>query len=246
MHKIFFEVHSNLPREGPGDNESTKKAYLMLDGLPEKPRILDVGCGPGMQTITLAKLSNGKITAVDNHQPFLEQLKKKAEEEGVNEKIIVVNGDMKALNYEDSSFDLIWCEGAIFIIGFEKGLQEWKKLLTDKGYMVVSELAWKQLNAPEEIKQYFKQVYPPIKTIDDNLEIIKKAGYKVINHFVLPKESWWTHYYIPIEAKLPTLKQKYKGAKEAAAFLASQELEIEMYRKYSDYYGYGFFIMQKT
>ena len=128
----------------------------------------------------------------------------------------------------------------------EKTDEEWKKLLTDKGYMVVSELAWKQLNAPEEIKQYFKQVYPPIKTIDDNLEIIKKAGYKVINHFVLPKESWWTHYYIPIEAKLPTLKQKYKGDKEAAAFLASQELEIEMYRKYSDYYGYGFFIMQKT
>jgi len=240
MHKIFYEVHSNLPREGPGDNESTKKAYLMLDGLPEKPRTLDVGCGPGMQTITLAKLSNGKITAVDNHQPFLEQLKKKAEEEGISEKINVVNGDMKALNYEDSSFDLIWCEGAIFIIGFEKGLQEWKKLLTNNEYMVVSELAWKQLNAPEEIKQYFKQVYPPIKTIDDNLEIINKAGYKVINHFVLPKEGWWTHYYIPIEAKLPTLKQKYKDDKEATAFLSSQELEIEMYRKYSDYYGYVF------
>jgi 2-polyprenyl-3-methyl-5-hydroxy-6-metoxy-1,4-benzoquinol methylase len=77
-HKLFFEVHSNLPREGPGDNESPKKAYLTLDGLPESPRILDIGCGPGMQTVTLAKLSNGKITAVDNHQPFLEQLKKTA------------------------------------------------------------------------------------------------------------------------------------------------------------------------
>jgi ubiquinone/menaquinone biosynthesis C-methylase UbiE len=114
----------------------------------------------------------------------------------------VVNGDMKALNYEDGSFDLVWCEGAIFIIGFEKGLREWKRLVKDNGYLVVSELAWLQLNAPEEVKQFFVQVYPAIKTINGNLEIIKKTGYRVINHFVLPTKSWWTHYYKPIEAKL--------------------------------------------
>ena len=139
MVNVFFEVHRDLPREGPGDNESTKKAYLLLRNLPEKPRILDIGCGPGMQTVTLAKLSNGKIDAVDNHQPFLEQLKKKAEEEGVSKKITAVNGDMTTLNYDDGSFDLIWCEGAIFIIGFERGFREWKRLLTGKGYLVVSE-----------------------------------------------------------------------------------------------------------
>ena len=107
MVNVFFEVHSDLPREGPGDNESTKKAFLMLEGLPEKPSVLDVGCGPGMQTIMLAKLSNGKITAVDDHQPFLEQLKKNAEEEGVTEKISVVNCDMADLDYEHESFDLV-------------------------------------------------------------------------------------------------------------------------------------------
>jgi cyclopropane fatty-acyl-phospholipid synthase-like methyltransferase len=69
-----------------------------------------------MQTITLAKLSKGRIDAVDNHQSFLEQLKKKAAEEGVSDKITVVNGDMAALNYEDGSFDLVWSEGAIFVI----------------------------------------------------------------------------------------------------------------------------------
>jgi 2-polyprenyl-3-methyl-5-hydroxy-6-metoxy-1,4-benzoquinol methylase len=61
MVNIFFEVHGGLPRECPGDNISTKKAYLTLKDLPEKPRILDVGCGLGMQTLMLAKLSNGKI-----------------------------------------------------------------------------------------------------------------------------------------------------------------------------------------
>ena len=126
--KFFWKLHNGLPREGPGDNESTKKAYQMLEALPKNPRILDIGCGPGMQTIELAKLSNGRIDALDNHQPFLEQLKRRAEEEGLSEKINAVNGDMFALEYDENSFDLIWCEGAIFVIGFEKGLREWKKL----------------------------------------------------------------------------------------------------------------------
>jgi ubiquinone/menaquinone biosynthesis C-methylase UbiE len=243
MVNVFFEVHRDLPREGPGDNESTKKAYLMLRNLPEKPRILDIGCGPGMQTVTLAKLSKGRICAVDNHQPFLEQLKKKAEDEGVSEKITAVNGDMTALDYEDGSFDLIWCEGAIFIIGFEGGLREWKRLLTGKGYLVVSELCWLKPNPPEEVRK-FMEIYPGIKTITENLETIKKAGYRVISHFVLPTKSWWTHYYTPIEAKIPSMKRKYKDDEEALDHLAAEELEIDMFRKYSQYYGYVFYLMQ--
>ena len=84
-----------------------------------------------------------------------------------------------------------------------------------------------------------------VKTISGNLETINKAGYKITNHFVLPKESWWLHYYTPIEAKLPAIKLKYKDDKEALAHLASEELEINMFRKYSDYYDYVFYVMQK-
>lgn len=245
MVNVFFELHNGLPREGPGDDGSTKKAYLMLDDLPEKPRILDIGCGPGMQTVTLAKLSNGKIYAVDNHQPFLEQLKKNALKQGVTKNIIVVNGDMATLEYEKGSFDLIWSEGAIFVVGFEKGLRQWRKLLHINGYLVVSELSWLKPNPPEEIRKFFLEGYPGIKTINGNLEIIKKVGYRLISRFVIPNESWWTHYYKHIEEKIPSMKLKYRDDNEALAYLASEELEINMFRKYSDYYGYVFFIMQK-
>ncbi len=244
MVNVFFEVHSGLAREGPGDNESTKKAYLMLDDLPEKPRILDIGCGPGMQTIMLAKLSKGRIDAVDNHQPFLDYLKNKAEEQGVSEKIKIVNGDIFSLKYANNRFDLIWSEGAIYIIGFEKGLREWRNLLTDKGYIVVSELSWLKPNPPEQVRKFFREGYPGIKTINENLEIIKKAGYRTISHFVLPKESWWANYYKPIEAKISSMKLKYKDDKEALDILAVEELEIDVFRKYSDYYGYVFYVMQ--
>lgn len=72
--EFFFEIHQALPRQGPGSSESTRQAFNLLPELSSKPRILDIGCGPGAQTIELAKLSRGLIIALDNHQPYLDQL----------------------------------------------------------------------------------------------------------------------------------------------------------------------------
>ena len=41
----------------------TKKAFQMLPKL-DRPRILDIGCGSGVQTIELAKLSKGEIIGI--------------------------------------------------------------------------------------------------------------------------------------------------------------------------------------
>ncbi len=241
---VFFEVHSGLPRENPGDDETTKKAYQTLSNLPEHPRILDVGCGSGAQTVALAKLSRGQITALDNYQPFLEDLKWKAKAEGVSDRIQAVNGDMCALDYAANSFDVIWAEGSIFVIGFEKGLRDWKRLLTGNGYLVASEVSWFKREAPEEIRKFFAEVYPQMKTVEENLAIARKTGYRVVGWFPVPESSWWKNYYTPIEAKLPALKSIYQGNAEALGIIACEEREIEMFRKYAAYYGSVFYILQ--
>lgn len=250
MPPIFYEVHSNLPREGPGNNKSTKKAFNLLTGLPPKPRILDIGCGPGMQTVMLAKLSGGQIEAVDNHQPFLDQLTAAAQKAGVASQINAVKSDMFNLKYPTESFDLVWCEGAIFIIGFEKGLREWRQLLKDGGFMVVSELSFFRKDLPKELDEYMKEMYAGLegseaKPVEANLETARKLGFEVVDSFALPKSGWWDNYYTPIEAKLSLLKPKHKDDPGASKYLAGEEMEIEMFRRYSDYYGYTFYVLQK-
>jgi ubiquinone/menaquinone biosynthesis C-methylase UbiE len=155
-----------------------------------------------------------------------------------------MKGDMCNLKFEDNNFDVIWSEGAIFVVGFEKELREWRRLLTSKGYVVVSELCWLKHDAPKEAEGYMMQMYPVIKTIEGNVEIIRNNGYRLVGSFVLPSKSWWDNYYTPIEAKLPSLKARYKDDKEALQVIAYTETGIEMFRKYSDYYGYAFYIMQ--
>jgi len=250
MPRIFYEVHSDLPREGPGDNESTDIAFKSLKNLPAKPRILDIGCGPGMQTIELARLSSGQIEALDNHQPFLDQLNLSAKKEGLSDRIKTVKGDMFNLKYEKVSFDLIWCEGAIFVIGFKKGLTEWRPLLVNNGYLVISEISWLKKGLPDELQSYMKEMYAGIesagvKNIEENIKTARKSGFQVLKSFTLPEKDW-EDYYSSIEAKLPSLKAEYKDEQEVLECFAGEEKEIEMYRKYSDYYGDVFYVLQKV
>jgi len=246
MEAIFFEIFEALPRQGPGDEKSTKRAFQKLAELPEHPEILDVGCGTGGQTLVLAKLSAGNITALDFHEPFIKKLERNAVKAGCSDRIRCVVCDMNAIDFPQGSFDVIWCEGAVFGMGFEKALKAWRKLLRPQGYLVVSELVWFKKRAPKEIKDFFAQPCPDMKHYKDIFSLIESSGYKLLDYFLLPSQSWWTHYYTPAEKRLASLRRKYKNNPDAQAIFDGFQVEIDMYRKYSDYYGYGFYIMRKT
>jgi SAM-dependent methyltransferase len=243
MGELFWEIHSGNPREGPGEFQSTKRAFDMLKDLPSNPRILDIGCGPGTQTIDLSLLTDGSIIAIDNHPQFLEDLGKKIRLSGLIDRITPLIGDMCDLHFEEGTFDIIWAEGSIYIIGFEKGFLQWRTFLKGRGYLVASELTWLRADAPEEIKEYFIKEYPGMQDIEGNLRIIEGAGYRHIGHFVIPKSAWWC-YYSPLEEKISQLRPKYEGLPGALAVLEDHQREIDIFRQYSEYYGFVFYVAQ--
>lgn len=244
MSDIFFEIHKNLPKEAPGSRETTRGVYNLIRTLPKRPLILDIGCGPGMQSIELAKISNGSIYAVDTHQPYLDSLKKKAEMNTLNN-VHVQNQSMFKLTFKENKFDLIWSEGAVYIIGFEKGLKYWKKFLKRKGILAVSEVTWIKKHPPLKLKKFWTDNYPSIRNIEQNLEIITKSGYKNILTYIFPEKDWWNSYYIPLVNRINSLKIKFSKNKNAMKYIKLELKEIELFRKYSSYYNYVFYVMQK-
>ena len=242
--KIFFDIHKDIPREGSGRDEYTQKAFEMIPTI-KQPKILDIGCGPGLQTIKLAKLSDGEIIGIDIHQPYLNQLEKNAKKHNLSHRIKAIKKSMIGMDFPIESFDIIWSEGSIFVIGFEQGLKEWKKYIKPNGYLAVHEMTWLKNNPPKEISDYFKRVYPAITIIEKDIEIIKKCNYKLLGYFPLPEDAWWDLYYNPLEQRLQKLKTKYKNNKEALDMIKEEELEISLFRKYNKWYGSVFYVMQK-
>lgn len=245
MEAIFFDIHADLPRQGPGDPASTARAFSMLKGLPDQPHLLDVGCGPGAQTLDLARLSDGPITAVDKYEQFLDNLRERAARQGLTERIVVVQGDMFDLPFEAGSFDVIWSEGAIYLIGFEQGLRSWGRLLKSGGYVAVTEATWLRADAPGELRTFWEEAYPAMQDVEANLRIIEKTGYRLVGHFTLPPSAWWTDYYEPLERRLSLFEDRYRDNPDVMAVVEMERREIDLYRRYSDYYGYVFYVMQR-
>jgi ubiquinone/menaquinone biosynthesis C-methylase UbiE len=243
---VIFEIFDGLPRQGPGLDECTEKAFSLIPALKPGTRIVDIGCGAGMQTRHLARICDKcHITAVDIYEPYLEQLIEKAREEGIAERISAVCASMEDLPFEDKEFDVIWSEGAIFIMGFEKGLQYWKRFLKDEGFMALSDAAWFTDTPCAELFQFWQECYPAMKTIPQNEKIIEAAGYRVIDRFRLPACAWWDYFYAHLEKRLDEVEEKFKGNEDGESTIAFTRKEIEIFRKYQDEYGYVFFVLQK-
>jgi SAM-dependent methyltransferase len=251
--EILFRIHRDIPREGPGDAASTRRAYSMLQGMAAQPRILDVGCGPGLQTIQLAQQAGGQVVGLDVHGEYLRQLNKSALAAGLQARIHAVQGSMSSMPFPDRLFDAIWAEGSIYIVGFEEGLIGWKRMLRPRGCIAATHLSWlttgpagAAADIPDVPKAFWTEKYPAIATITENLAIADACGYDAIGHFTLPESAWWTDYYEPLERRLADIRRDPHIAEDAVAqaAMAGTQAEIDLYRRYADVYGYVFYVLR--
>ena len=153
---------------------------------------------------------------------------------------------MDALPFEEEGLDLIWSEGAIYNIGFERGLNEWRRYLKMGGYVAVSESSWFTEERPAEIHDFWMSVYPEIDTIPNKVAQIQKAGYIPVATFILPEYCWTENYFTPLIKAREIFSQKYPGNKTVEELMKFGRHEAELYRKYKEFYGYVFYIAKKV
>lgn len=239
---IIYDYFQNTVRQGPGSPEITLKALSFIDGLTAESKIADIGCGTGGQTVVLAQNTDSEIIGVDLFPEFIQQFNQNIQNQNLTGRVQGITGDMKDLPFTEGELDLIWSEGAIYNIGFERGLNQWRKYLKTGGYMAVTENTWFTQERPTEIEDFWQEAYPEIDTISSKVAQMEKAGYLPVATFVVP-ESCWTYYYEVQHPQMQeSLLEKYKGNKSAEDFIAYQQYEAELYRKYKEYYGYVFYI----
>lgn len=243
---LICEYFSSISRQGPGSDESTQRALSMIHDLGADSVIADLGCGCGSQTIQLALHTQAKVKALDLFPLFLDRLKERCREAGVSDRVEAIEGDMCNLPFEKASLDVIWSEGAIYNIGFKRGITEWREYLKPDGWLAVSEASWLTDSRPSEIEDFWNEAYPEIGTIANKVQQLKDAGYHDVNTFVLPKECWIDNFYLPQREAQRLFLERYPDNKTAAELVANQRHEAELYSRYSDYYGYVFYVARRS
>jgi ubiquinone/menaquinone biosynthesis C-methylase UbiE len=202
----------------------TRRAFKMLPQL-HKPCILDVGCGSGIPTMELARLSQGKVLGIDIDQHALDKFTKSIKEMGLTDFVQVVNCSMVDMHFLDESYDIIWSEGSIYVIGFKNGLREWKRFLKPGGFMVV---------------------HDEQGDVDEKLQQISDCGYELIGYFLLSKKVWWTEYFAPLEKLIGETHGKYIHNPKILEELHHAQWELDMFKKYPEHNSSAYFVMKRN
>jgi len=234
-----------LERQGPGSPESTIRALSFIDNLSCASEIADLACGTGGQTMTLAQNTKGTITGLDIFPDFINKFNKNAEKLGVQNRVKGIVGSMDNLPFQNETFDVIWSEGAIANIGFERGLNYWRAFLKKDGYIAVTYESWFTDERPAEIEKWWFDAVPEISTVGQNILIMQKAGYVPVAAFILPENCWIDNYFIPQKPRQEEFLKKYAGDRTVEDFIGFMRREAELYSKYKQYYGYVFYIGKK-
>ena len=244
--KLLTDLHINNKRQGPG-SEVTFERALDLSGIDVEATlsIADIGCGTGSATMSLLQHTKANIVAVELLPAFLEKLRTYANEAGVDSRLTTVEADMSDLPFNDGQFDVIWSEGAIYNIGFEEGVKNWKRFLKHNGVLVASEITWLRSDVPEEVRSHWSQEYPEIDVASNKISILERYGYSPIGYFTLTPDCWLDEYYNPIKEGLSAFLKRNEKSAKAKEIVEAEKREYELYKKYQDYYSYGMYIARK-
>jgi len=202
----------------------TRKAYRMLPEI-DKPHILDIGCGSGIPTLELARLGQGEVLGIDIDQPALDEFNRKIKKAGPANQVRAVNCSMFDIDFPDESFDIVWSEGSIYAIGFEKGLREWKRLLKPGGFIVVHD---EQGNVREKLEQ------------------ISNYGYELLGYFLLSQDTWRMEYFAPLEKLVNEFQNKLTDDPKTSEELHQAQDELDMFRKNPERNSSVYFVMKKN
>jgi SAM-dependent methyltransferase len=236
---VFWMAHDGLPRQAPGSVATTELLLGLAGPLPERPRIVDIGCGTGAATLPLVAATGGDAVAVDTHRPFLDALRSGAAAAGVADRVRVLEASMADLPLPSGGFDLVWAEGSAYILGFDAALREWRRLLAPGGALVLTEAVWTSPDPAPGARAFWDPGYPGMRGTAANAVAAEAAGWTVRAVHLLP-DSDWAAYYEPLAARLAALRAD--GLDHPVLDEVAREIDVR--RAHGDDYGYAGYVLR--
>lgn len=218
--EAFFAVHSDLPREGPGEAADVAWA-LALAGVPEGAAICDAGAGAGGDVEALLAVPGARVLAIDTHPGFVAQMRARFAGEA---RVAVAEADMADLSTHPAGpFDLIWCAGALYFLGLEEGLAQMGAALKPGGVLAFSEPCF-FTDAPSEAAIGFWEGYPT-RDAAGIAKAVTAAGFDALGARALG-DAAWEAYYAPMEARIAALRPGADAALAAMLDLCAAEAAL--------------------
>lgn len=202
--------------------EHSRRAYALLPPLT-RPRVLDIGCGQGQQTVELARLSGGQVVGIDIDEAALCRLRRRVDQAGLGQQIEGIHVSLFESSFDDDSFDLLWEEGVLHLLDASRSLPECRRLLKPGRHLVMHEtIVW-------------------FESIRRSLEA---SGLELVDQHMLPRHFWWTDYGAPLEARIRAYRKTHGDAADTPK-LAEHEGVVASIKRDPGQTACGIYLVQK-
>jgi ubiquinone/menaquinone biosynthesis C-methylase UbiE len=109
LRDTYNRIATDYTEDHKEDTWDDDYIQLFIDSLPGDAKVLDLGCGPGVDTSKLSK-SGLSVEGLDLSDGFLKIAK------GLNPGLIFTQGDMRKLPYRDEIFDGVFAKASLLHI----------------------------------------------------------------------------------------------------------------------------------
>jgi SAM-dependent methyltransferase len=202
--------------------EHSRQAYRLLPRF-ERPRILDIGCGQGQQTMELARLTGSDVIGIDIDREALVKLQQRINEACLGDRIKAIHVSLFDNEFDDDSFDLLWEEGIFHLLNASGSLAECRRLLKQDGYLVMHETV-----------TWFESIQAKLP----------EFSFELVDKHMLPKHFWWTDYAAPLEERIRAYRETHDDATDSPK-LAEYKGIVADIKSDPDRTDSGFYLMRK-
>ncbi len=127
----FDDLASTYDRFRPG--YPAEAIAWVMNGLPDTPRVLDVGCGTGISSRLLAAGGAGAVVGIDPSPGMLELARQATDEP----RITYATGQGESTGQPDHAFDLVVCAQSFHWCDRNRSLSEFRRVLRPGGRLAL-------------------------------------------------------------------------------------------------------------
>ncbi len=124
--------------------QAKQRSYAAMHIEPGQ-KVLDVGCGPAIDTVSLAMMvgTTGQVVGVDADPAQVAEANQRAAQLGLGSKVRHQQSDIYILPFADNEFDAVRCERLFQNLDYpERMLQEMIRVTRPGGWVVIMDTDW--------------------------------------------------------------------------------------------------------
>jgi len=238
----YFGVQAYMGSTKHGGGQDSTDDLIRLCKIKEGSRVLDVGCGPGLTAIQLARMGCD-VTAVDLNSMMVERARENASSARADARFLVA--DARKLPFKAGEFDAAISESVIvFVPGRDKAMKELVRVVKPGGCIGLNEIYWRK-KPPEDIRAKVTELYDlkeDIPDLDGWKGMLKAAGLEDIKaepHNLVDRRALSRMKRVGIPQMLRIMWRTIYGYARFPGFRDYMHYMARLPKSFPDYLGYG-------